>query len=277
MAEGRDDHVLAARVGRRDALRLGGLGISVAAIAAACGSDRGGDLSAGRVGYAPPVTALPDYPVDDSVYLRTSSSVEATIIDVYNAMLARSGVVETAATAIQELVVRHEELRDRIAALTEQAGGTPWTCANPWIVERLVEPVTIQIDASDDPGRDMLSFAIALENLAAATHQTYTGLLTQVDLRTGLASASSVDARNAATLVVVSRGPDGYVSPAINGGETPETDGIPDDFAIAFRFGSVAQFNLVLGAPDENGVRTTYTINVPAENGYIYNELEPAC
>jgi hypothetical protein len=211
------------------------------------------------------------------VYLRTSSSVEATIIDVYNAMLARSGVVETAATAIQELVVRHEELRDRIAALTEQAGGTPWTCANPWIVERLVEPVTIQIDASDDPGRDMLSFAIALENLAAATHQTYTGLLTQVDLRTGLASASSVDARNAATLVVVSRGPDGYVSPAINGGETPETDGIPDDFAIAFRFGSVAQFNLVLGAPDENGVRTTYTINVPAENGYIYNELEPAC
>jgi len=271
------DDLLHQRVGRRDALRLGGIGVSLAALVAACGSDRSGDTAPGRVGYAPPVTALPDYPVDDAVYLRTSSSIEATIIDVYNGMLARSGVVDTTATAIQELVARHEELLTQLTGLTEQAGGTAWTCSNPWIVDRLVDPVTALIDTSDDPGRDMLNFAIALENLAAATHQTYTSLLTQADLRTGLASASSVDARNAATLVTVARGEDGYVSPAINGGETPQTDGIPDDFAIAFRFGSVAQFDLILGPPDENGGREDFTINVPADNGYIYNELEPSC
>jgi hypothetical protein len=77
--------------------------------------------------------------------------------------------------------------------------------------------------------------------------------------------------------VVLTRGSDGYVSPAINGGEVPAVDGIPEQFAITSRFGSTAQFELTVGPADENGVRTSFLLNTPAENAYIYNELEPTC
>ena len=39
---------IATRLGRRDALRIGGLTVSLAAIVAACGDDRGGDTDPGR-------------------------------------------------------------------------------------------------------------------------------------------------------------------------------------------------------------------------------------
>ncbi len=78
------------RYGRRDALKIGGLTVSVAAIAAACGEDRTGDESPGRVGYAPPVTDPADYPIDDAVLLRTASSLELTLVDVYEVILGKS-------------------------------------------------------------------------------------------------------------------------------------------------------------------------------------------
>lgn len=46
---------LDARVGRRQALRIGGLSVSLAALVAACGDDRGGDTAPGRVGNADPI------------------------------------------------------------------------------------------------------------------------------------------------------------------------------------------------------------------------------
>lgn len=266
-----------ARFGRRDALRIGGVGVSLAALAAACGEDRTGDAAPGRVGYAPPVTALPDYPVDDSVFLRTASSVEVTVVDVYNQLLTLEGLDDDSATLLGQLITRHEELIDGFSALTEAAGGTPWTCANPWIVERLVEPVLTAIAIDDDPRRGVLDFAVTLENLAAATHQSFTSALTDQALRTGTANAGAVDARNAATVVVVARGSDGYVSPAIDGEEVPEDDGVPEQFAITSRFGSTGQSELTVGPADESGVRATFLVNTPAENAYIYNELEPGC
>jgi len=272
-----DRRPLGSRLGRRDALRIGGLGVSLAAIAAACGSDRGGDTAPGRVGYAPTPEPLPSLPVDDTVYLRTSSSVEATVVDVYNEMLEGGELSGDVATVVGELVTRHEELIEQLATATEEAGGTPWTCANPWMVERLIEPVMETISHSDDQGRDLLNLAISLEDLAAATHQSFTRLLDVPDLRPVMASASAVDSRNSATLVILTGGSDAYVSPAIRGEEVPSDDGIPMQYAITSRFGSVAQFELVVGAPDINGTRSTYVLNTPAENSYIYNELEPAC
>jgi hypothetical protein len=272
-----DPRPLGSRLGRREALRIGGLGVSLAAIAAACGSDRGGDTAPGRVGYAPTPEPLPSLPVDDPVYLRTSSSVEATVVDVYNEMLEGGQLSGDVATVVGELVTRHEELIEQLATATEEAGGTPWTCANPWMVERLIEPVMETISNSDDQGRDLLNLAISLENLAAATHQSFTRLLDVPDLRPVTASASAVDSRNSATLVILTGGSDAYVSPAIRGEEVPRDDGIPMQYAITSRFGSVAQFELVVGAPDINGTRSTYVLNTPGENSYIYNELEPAC
>lgn len=265
------------RFGRRDAFRLGGIGLSIAAIAAACGDDRGGDTAPGRVGYAPKPEPLPSFPVDDSVYLRTSTSVEVTIIDAYNELLDGGELGDEVAAVVTDLVTRHESLVEQLSELTAAAGGTPWTCANPWMVDRLIAPITATIADSDDPARDLLNLAISLENVAAATHQSFTRLLSSPELRPGTAGAAAVDSRNAATLVILTGGPEAYVSPAIDGGAVPLVDGIPEQFAITSRFGSLAQFELVVGAPDENGTRTTYVLNTPAENSYIYNELEPSC
>ena len=74
---------LDARVGRREAFKIGGLTVSLAALVAACGDDRTGDTAPGRVGNAPKVEALPDYAVNDVVLLRTASSVENTIVLIY--------------------------------------------------------------------------------------------------------------------------------------------------------------------------------------------------
>ena len=42
---------IAGRFGRRDALRIGGLSVSLAALVAACGDDRGGSTDPGRINW----------------------------------------------------------------------------------------------------------------------------------------------------------------------------------------------------------------------------------
>lgn len=264
-------------LGRRETLRLGGLGLSLAAIAAACGDDRGGDTDPGRVGFAPPQTVLPDYPVDDAVLLRTSSSVEATMVAVYAGFSDSGELSAEAGEVIEALLPRHQQLLDQLTSLTEDAGGTAWTCTNPWFDDRLVAPVVAAIAGSDDPGRDMLRVAVAMEDWAAATHQSFTAMLETTDLRSGVAAAAAVDARNSATLVIRTGGPERFLSPALDDGEPEVLDGLAQQYAIPTRFGSVAQFELVIGAPDENGTRSTFVFSTPAENSYIYNELEPTC
>ncbi len=65
---------------RRDAFKIGGVTIGLATLVAACGAGREGDDDPGRVGSAPVPTALPEYPVDDAVLLRTPSSREYTAL-----------------------------------------------------------------------------------------------------------------------------------------------------------------------------------------------------
>ncbi|WP_040492383.1 hypothetical protein [Ilumatobacter nonamiensis] len=126
---------------RRNVLKIGGLSVSLAALAAACGEDRGGSEDAGRVGNAPVPTALPDYPTDEAVLLRTASSLEQTGVTIYETLLGMDGVLPDDVVPIAErLVENHQAIADQMDELTEQAGGEVWTCANPWLMERLVTP-----------------------------------------------------------------------------------------------------------------------------------------
>jgi hypothetical protein len=126
---------------RRDALKIGGLTVSLAAMVAACGEDREGDDAPGRVGSAPVPTALPDYPVDDAVLLRTASSLEYTAIAVYETVLALADTIPAELVPVVErLIENHQTIADEMVELTEAAGGTAWTCTNPWLMERLVAP-----------------------------------------------------------------------------------------------------------------------------------------
>ncbi len=266
------------RYGRRDALKLGGVTVSLAAFVAACGTGRAGDSAPGRVGYAPPVTDPPDYAVDDAVLLRTASSLELTAVTVYKAILDTGALDAETTVIVERLIKDHQAIADEMGALTESVGGVAWECTNPWYMDRLVDPLLAAIATSDNPARDMLNTAVAIENIAAATHQTLNLEVTDADASSANIAAATLESRHSAAIVALTRGVEGYVSPTINGGEVPnDPDGIPYQFAITNRFGSTGQIELVAGAPNDVGVRTTFVLQTPSLNSYIYNELEPTC
>lgn len=263
---------------RRDALRLGGVTVSLAALVAACGDDREGDTSPGRVGYAPPATDLPDWAVDDAVLLRTATSLELTAVEVYQQALELDVLDDDVTTLFERLLENHEATAAEMQALTEGAGGDAWPCPNPWLMDRGVRPILEAIAASDDIPRDVVNFAIGLENLATATHQSLTTQLSTSEQRTAVANAAAQEARHSAAIVITVRGAEGYINPNIATGEIDlDAEGIPEQYAIPTTFGSLAQIELVVGAPDQNGVRPSFSLQTPAANSYVYNELEPTC
>jgi hypothetical protein len=266
------------RYGRRDALKLGGLTISIAALVAACGDDRTGDDAPGRVGYAPPITDPPDYPVDDAVLLRTASSLELTAVAVYEAILGTGALDDDLTTLVERLIENHQAIADEMGQLTESVGGVAWECPNDWYMDRTITPILEAVVDSDNPVRDIVNTAVSLENIAAATHQTLTVELDDADAAAATMAAATLESRHSAAIVAAARGAEGYVSPAITGGETPtDPDGVPYKFAITSRFGSTGQVELVVGAPNDVGVRQTFILQTPALNSYVYNELEPTC
>jgi hypothetical protein len=266
------------QMGRRDALRVGGLAISLAALAAACGEDLTGDTAPGRVGYAPPITDPPAYPVDDAVLLRTASSLELTIISAYRQMLALGAVDADTAELLEVMIVNHQEIANQMGELTEDAGGEAWNCTNPWMMERGIEPMLAAIVDSDDRARDIVNLAITLENLGAATHQDLSTALTGSDLRIAVIEAATLESRQAATLAISVGGADAYISPALAGEDVPtDAAGVARPFAVTHPFGSIGPSDVTLGAADANGVRASFGIQTPAANSFVYNELEPTC
>ena len=269
---------IATRLGRRDVLKIGGLTLSLAAIVAACGDDISGSTDPGRIGIAPPITEPPDYPVDDAVLFRTGSSIEQTTILLYEGILDLGVLDEAGTTLVSQLLESHRALDKVMGDLTVAAGGEVWPCTNPWFNDRYLVPITDAIKASDNQIRDIYNVAVSFENLGAATYQQYSVQVTKPEQRVAVVNAAALDSRQSAVLVIAVEGSDGYVSPAIDGLEVgTDADGVPLQYAIPWRFGSVAQFELIVGPPNEEGTREDFVIQTPSLNSYIYNELEPDC
>ncbi|MEP1123548.1 MAG: hypothetical protein ABJH68_06630 [Ilumatobacter sp.] len=266
------------RTGRRQALKIGGLSVTLAALAAACGENRTGDDAPGRVGNAPVVTTPPDYEVDDAVLLRTASSLEYTAIAVYE-LVRDFDVLD--GELLDRLVADHQGTADVMVGLTEDIGGVAWTETNPWFMDRVVGPLVESItsgDRSDDDiNADLFSMVTALENLAAASHQELASAIGETDARIAHLEAALLEARHASVLAILNSGDSkNYFSPALVGEDVArdERGGIPY-YAISSTFGETAQIDLIAGPADENGVRTTFSLQTPSLNSFVYNELEP--
>lgn len=203
-----------AKFGRRDVLRLGGFSLATAAVINACGEHERGQV--GRVGTAGTTTSLPEAVVTDVALLRTASSVEHSVIGVYDQVIGNSELLDA---KYNDLATRlrddHAAAAKAIEAATTAAGGTAWSCGNPKVDDVIVNPVFNRItkgadataagsaiEPSDDPHRDILNFLHALESLTGAMYQSFVPQLSEPELRAEGMKAGVRSARHAALLAL---------------------------------------------------------------------------
>jgi hypothetical protein len=267
-------------IGRRHLLRTGGLAAGLAAVLAACGKSAEGEP--GRVGFAPTPTDLAKQNIDDGVRLRTASSIEYTIMDVY-AMITKSGALPPGDQAlVDRLVKEHQAAADTLAELTIGVGAEPYKCANAWYMDRVVPPIFENINGdeakgippSDEPARDMRATVNAWESMDGAMYQGMVETLASAELRSQVMKIGAMAGRHAAVAAIQATGaPQGYFNPALIGADEPEpTNGLLPLWAIPTEFGSLAPAQLVIGAPSSAGTRFTIPIDTPAENSYAYTD-----
>ena len=211
---------------RRSFLRLGGLTVAVAALVAACDNTEAGSL--GRVGNAPPTTKLPDAVVNDVVLLRTASSLQHSILNVYNEVKDKPELLDPANRAlIDQLVSDHQAHAQLFEQLTTKAGGTPWTCGNTRFDSALVQrafvrittatPATAdakEIPASDDKRRDILNLVHGMETILTAAYQQFVVMFNARELRAESLRVAIAGARRSALLALTINTvrPEGYIS-----------------------------------------------------------------
>jgi hypothetical protein len=266
---------------RRQLLQAGSLSVALAALVAACGGDSAEEAGApGRVGYAPPATPLPDVETNDIVYLRTTTSIEQTLVETYE-QFAELGVLDgQAATVLDRLIEDHRAAVTATAELTADTGGEAYECANSWYVQRVITPIVDRIvgdesqdiPPSDDPARDTLTVVNGMESMAGAMYQQMVELLTAPELRGELMTLGAASARHAAAVAILATGaPDGYASPDLTGADVvADESGLTPLYAISSQFGSLAAIPIVIGAPNDAGVRTTVNLETPAANSFVY-------
>lgn len=275
------------RLSRRRLLVTTGLGASLGAVLAACGSSDDG--APGRVGYAPVPTEPPEEPVDDAVLLRTATSLEYTALDVYDRITELGALDDTGADLVSRFVEDHTSEAATMAELTGRAGGEPFECANPWFAERVIpemfERITGREDVpegeepippSDDPARDAMGIAYAIESTLAAMYQGLVVELSDPELRTEAITAATRAARHAAAAALARDGaPQAYVSPLIIGGELDPSanEGLLPVFAVPGHFGSLAPVQVAIGPASDAGTRFTTSLQTPAANSYAYASL----
>lgn len=183
---------------RRDLLRLGTTGIALSAVLAACSSEdeptpEPDDTAPTEEERSEP-SAEPDVEVS---LLNTALSLEVLIVDTYQvafdyALVTSSEVIEVV-TLFQQ---HHREHRDVLFAAVEDAGGDPFTTANPVVKAALVDPSLVSVTVEED----FITLARDLEQAAAQLHVHATSLLETPGLRSSAMAMAGVDARHATIL-----------------------------------------------------------------------------
>lgn len=203
-----------AKLGRREVLRIGGFSVATAAVISACGEHERGQV--GRVGTAGTTSSLPQAVVTNVTLLRTASSIEHSVISVYDQVIGNSELLDAKYDDMaKRLRDDHAAAAKAIETLTTDASGEAWTCGNPKFDDVIVTPVLNRItkgseatatasavEPSDDPHRDILHFLHGLESVTAAMYQSFVPQFSAADLRAEGMTAGVRSARHAALLAL---------------------------------------------------------------------------
>jgi hypothetical protein len=219
---------------RRGLFRIGGLTLAAGAIVAAC-ADNNIAGGIGRVGTGDTNPKLPDPIVNNNVLLRTSASIELSIVGAYNTMLKKGWLAQKSATfpnlgdqtaLVTSFIDHHTKAAETFNQLAKEAGGDPWNCGNPRLESAFLTPIFQRVEKgvaatdnakaippSDDPARDMMNLVFTLESLSAAASQA---LMTQVTESSFRAESMRIAVRSArqSALASLKMNPGAYVTPA---------------------------------------------------------------
>jgi len=217
--------------------------------------------------------------------------VHYSIIDAHN-ISKELGNLSPEQTAIVDAYIAANEaaIRD-LAKATTEAGSKPWTCANPRFDRVLLAPIRDHITGrpktgseetdvapSDDPNRDALALAHAMETVAAEMHQSLVPQLSLPNYRAAVMQQAQAAARRAAALALAIN-PANIVNPlslANANVSTPTTvaTAAPFDFqqyyALPSQFGSLNAVQLGVGVPS-GGAQFTINLETPSLNSFVYD------
>jgi hypothetical protein len=299
------------QMSRRGVLRVGGLTVSMAALVAAC-TDTAKSKNPARVGEAAAPAKLADAIVNDGVLFRTATSIHYSVIDSHN-ISKKLGKLSAAQTAIvDDYISANEDAIKALQKLSETAGGKKWTCANPRFDRVILGPIQehiigrpkqgseeTDVAASDDPTRDALALAHAMETAVASMHQALVVQLSLPTYRAAVMEQGHLAARRAAALALAINA-ENLVNPLslqnanvstpttvaattttvqniAQGAATTTTAAAASAFdfqhyyAIPSQFGSLNAVQLGVGKPS-GGAQFTINIETPSLNSFIYDD-----
>ncbi len=299
---------------RRGIFRAGGFTIGLAALLAACVEDAS-DAKPARVGDAAAPTPLPDPVFSDGVLFRTETSLHYSVIDAHNVAKEVGQLTDEQTAILDAFIAAHEQSITALQVLSIAAGSKAWTCANPRfnrIVLNVLKDRIIgrpkqgneeaDVPPSDDPNRDALAMAFAMESIAAATHQALVPQFARPGYRAASMDHGQACARRAAVLALVIN-PENRVNqlllenanlgqPAVttavettttvqniaqneeaggSGNAPPEVVAVAQVYyAVPSQFGILSALQLAVGAPS-SGNQFTLNIETPSVNSFVYD------
>ncbi len=179
-------------VNRRRFMQIGGVSVLSAAVLAACGKDDN------KKGSSTGTTGGSKGSDTDIAILRTASSLEHVAIDVYQKAIDNAGALGISAgvaDVAKLFQAQHNDHAGLFEGATKEAGGDPFTTANPAVLDSLKGRI-----AALKNEMDVIVLARDLENVAAATYQSTVGAYDNLAYNAASMSVGGVEARHAAVL-----------------------------------------------------------------------------
>jgi hypothetical protein len=191
------DDMASVRLTRRRILAVGGFSVAAAAVVAACAPDPT-TPQVPQAGEGASTTAAAEQNITDAVLLRTSSSLEHSLMDSYTKVLALNVLPNDVAALVRSFVAQHTQHAQFFERTTLDIGGQPYGNANTALQDNIVDPALKSIADAGNKPEDLAWFSYGLENLAAGTFQLFVPTLTVPALRSSIMTVGGAEARHAA-------------------------------------------------------------------------------
>ena len=242
-------------------LLSGGAALASGAVLAACGGAPHNSVT--RIGDSVESEALPPADVTDVVLLRTAQSVEKMIADMMSDPRFTSLVSGDAAALVAAFAAAHQRHVAEIAPLVTSRGGEPVNEPNAKLMTAYGENVLTLVEEGANP-TDVLTTALGLETLMAATYQYALSLTVEPALRADMMRLGAQSSRRAAVVAQLLNPGTQSFAPGV------DADGAATVATLPSAFGPLSTVQISIGPKNDAGTATTVLMDTPSLNSLLY-------